>query len=117
MRALNYIPALLWTAVIFWLLTKDAEGLPSLWWLKFPHSDKAVHAMLFGIGGVLLSLAADYRRRNWAVVIAWAITVGAATEYIQHCCVDSRNGDLADLLADVVGALASLIVVSTWRSR
>jgi len=116
MRALHYIPAALWTAVIFWLLTKEAEGLPTLWWLQFPHSDKAVHAALFGIGGILLSLAAGDRGRSWAMVVAWAIAVGSATEYLQHCCVDSRSGELADLLADVVGALASLIVVRTWRA-
>ena len=117
MRALHFIPALLWTVVIFWLLTKEAEGFPTLWWLKFSHSDKVVHAGLFGFGGMLLSLAVGSRRWGWTVVMAWAMAVGAATEYLQYCCVDSRNGELIDLLADLAGALVSMIVVQLWNAR
>lgn len=117
MRALRCIPIILWTVLILWLLTKDSFSLPKIWWLEFPHSDKLIHAGLFAVGGMLLAFAIGSLRSAWFAVILWAVVLGGGTEYLQHCCVIGRSGELADIVADVIGAVSSLIIVRIWRGH
>jgi VanZ family protein len=95
------------------LLLTDVSGLPRFWWLQFPHSDKLVHATMFGVLSVLVLLAI------WAtslkplsvisIVALWAIALAVVTELVQHCCIPSRAGEAADLAADLIGAAIPIL--------
>lgn len=66
----------------------------------FPLSDKLVHATLFAL------LAATTRWRFGPAVrlLVAVVAYAAASELVQQLLLPSRDGDLLDLLADVVGA-------------
>ncbi|MCF8257307.1 MAG: VanZ family protein [Flavobacteriales bacterium] len=118
MRILNLVPAAAWTAVILFLLLSESSGLPKFWWLDFPFSDKVVHAVIFAVGSILL--VHGLRSLQWKMTVlavaCWALVVGSATEYYQHCCLKTRTGEWPDLLADVAGALLPLIVRSIQKA-
>jgi VanZ family protein len=117
-RILKFLPAIVWTAVILVLLLSEASGLPKFWWLQFPFSDKLIHAGVFAIGSLLLVYAMQtFKDTVVAISVAsWALTLALSTEYYQHCCVASRTGEWADLLADVVGAALPLLLFKYWRA-
>jgi len=117
LKGARYVPALLWTVVILWLLLMEPSGFPKIWWLDFVHSDKLVHAGLFALGAGLLTWAWDGIRHGWAVVLMWAVMLGSATEMLQHCCVSGRTGEVADLLADMLGAMVSFVLTDRFMSR
>lgn len=122
MRQVRFIPAAIWTAVILGLLISPDDGLPRFPWLDFPHADKLIHATLFAIGSVLWVTGFGKRtimeqpQKVSMSVILWILSMGSLTEYLQHCCVPSRSGDLIDLLADVAGGLIPLGYV-LWRTQ
>jgi len=117
-RFLKFLPAVVWTALMLRLLLVEASGLPKFWWLQFPFSDKLVHAGVFAVGSLLLIYALQTAKRTVisAAVACWALTLALSTEYYQHCCVASRTGEWADLLADVVGAALPLLLFKYWRA-
>jgi hypothetical protein len=117
LKGARYVPALLWTVVILWLLLREPSGFPKIWWLDFVHSDKLVHAGLFALGAGLLTWALGCIRTGWAVVLMWAVMLGSATELLQHCCVPGRTGELSDLLADMLGAMVSFVLTDRFMSR
>ncbi len=109
---LQFIPAITWFLLVLVLLCLPGKDLPEAGWLDLLHFDKLVHAALFGI--LLLAFAWPYRRsalplpfrqqlllRLLMATIVW----GLATEFIQLFFIPGRAFDLADWLADALGAL------------
>jgi len=113
MRSVRFIPAVIWTALMLKLLLSESSGLPRLWWLNFPFSDKVMHAGIFGVNSLLLLYALRHSVPQWhrlaGLILLWTVVFGASTELAQHCCVESRTGDVFDLLADLVGGVLPLI--------
>lgn len=86
------------------LYAPDAPGPPS----PIPHSDKAVHALVFA----LPVLVAGVGRRGWWPVVAVLCAVHApVSEVIQHLALANRSGDPWDVVADLVGVAAASIGV------
>lgn len=86
------------------LYAPDAPGPPS----PIPHSDKAVHALVFA----LPVLVAGLGRRGWWPVAAVLCAVHApVSEVIQHLALANRSGDPWDVVADLVGVAAASIGV------
>lgn len=73
--------------------------------------DKAAHFVAFGL--ILWSLGVLFRRlpRTWAALLA--VAIGAAVEVIQG--FTGRDPSWGDLLADVLGVAAALLVWAVWR--
>lgn len=117
-RVLRLLPAAVWTAVIFYLLLKESNGLPRFWWLQFAHSDKLIHAGLFAVGSLLLLFGLRWPggRKALSAAAVWALTIGIISEYAQHCCVETRTGELTDLVADLTGAVMVPIAMRLLRS-
>jgi len=70
--------------------------------VTLPGADKLVHAGLF----LLLALTARARFGASARVLAALLVYAAGSELVQAALLPRRSGDLLDLLADAVGALA-----------
>ena len=88
------------------LYAPSAGGAP-----PFPNADKLVHAAIFALP-VLFGLLARLRP---AVVVAVAALHAPVSELVQHFLLPHRDGDVRDVLADLVGVglgwlLARLLV-------
>jgi VanZ family protein len=104
-RALRFLPALAWAALIFWLSSQPDLPTPPF---AFEGFDKLVHAGFYGILTLLLC-AADGARPWWWVVAA---ALYGLSDEIHQAFVPGRSTDAIDLFADIMGAL---LVASVWR--
>lgn len=100
---------IIWATVIFILCTLPGDSIPNPH-LNIPHLDKAVHFGMFFIMAVLLCNELEYQtqfrlRKIYAITVFIAFLYGGAIEVLQQHCF-SRSGDVWDLVADVVGAVA-----------
>lgn len=80
------------------------------------HTDKLVHAIMFGALYTCLTLDIWRGRTRPPLRSAWllalAVTaVGALIEVAQHLMALGRGGDLIDLASDAVGALVALFMM------
>lgn len=119
MRAPAWTYTIIVTGVIIYL-TLFPHPLPDndiRWW---EHSDKLVHALMFG--GFVGAFTYDSIRNNGmqllpvrkVLIIGIVATLfGGAIEVIQEMMKIGRTGDLYDLLADFVGILF-FSLVSQW---
>lgn len=108
--------ALLWFSLIWWMLLKEAsDDLPKI---AIPHFDKIVHFALF-FGQTWLILAAFKRAKQavpYLVLFGFALLFGAATEIAQATLTLTRTGSLADVFADLLGAV-SLLGYAKWKYK
>ncbi|HLX91582.1 MAG TPA: VanZ family protein [Puia sp.] len=103
--------ALGWSLVILILLSLPGSMLPEEKVLNIPNLDKIVHVGLFG-GFVLLwctyiaSKHLEMKRRLVLFFCIFAIgcLYGTGMEFVQKYFIPSRDFELGDILADVVGA-------------
>ncbi len=113
-RSLRLLPPLIWALLILvLLLAPPRDDGPT--WFYFPHADKLVHAVLFGVLAWLM--LRSMRTPGIAVglpllvtVLACTVLFGGLTEWLQHVLPVGRTGDLGDLLADAVGVVIALLV-------
>lgn len=95
------------------LLLSESSGLPRLWWLDFPFSDKVLHAGIFGVNTLLLLYALRNAMPQWfrlaGLILLWTLVFGASTELMQYYFIETRSGDVLDLLADMVGGTLPLV--------
>jgi VanZ family protein len=115
--------ALLWTLIILILLTLPGSMLPKEQTFQVPNFDKLVHMSLFG--GFMLLWAMYYNRKELIqkklLVIFFRIFIiaslyGTATEFIQKYFIPSREFEIGDILADVVGAAIAYGIANIYLS-
>ena len=107
-------PALLWTGLIFYLLSMDTSGAAELSLLKIYGIDKLIHFALFGILAYLLvtyflSPAIKHPNQTMWMIIILSSTYGMGMEYYQQYFTNrsfSYWDGVADALGSVAGALA-----------
>lgn len=82
----------------------------------FPHSDKAIHVIVFA-APVFLAISLGFAQR-------WVAAVGAGhavvSEMVQHVALPDRSGDIWDVAADLVGVGLGVLcarVVHGWLMR
>jgi VanZ family protein len=109
---MRVLPAALWAVIILVLLLSPPRG-EAPHWLRWPHADKLVHAVLFGVQAWLLGRAWRPSRiaaAPLAVIFLCTVIFAGLTELLQHLLPVDRTGDPADLLADAAGAAIALLV-------
>jgi VanZ family protein len=105
-----YIP-IVWTLVIGILMCLPGRMLPKEEGFSIPQFDKFVHITLFGGFVFLWSLWLTRRVSVTAVLLRWffvfyvlANVYGISMEYVQKYWIPGRDYDLADIIADMIGA-------------
>jgi VanZ family protein len=104
-------------ALIFFLSSRPRTRPP----LEFPHVDKVIHVVEYGVLAWLLSVVLDPRARLRPVsllsrVLLAALMVGALDE-LNQSRIPGRESSPWDLGADVVGAsLAAILWLRVRRS-
>jgi len=104
---------IIWAIVIFILCAMPSESIPDPH-LNIPHVDKVVHFGMFFILALLVCNELEYQtrlslRKIYITAVCIAFVYGGIIELLQQYCFN-RSGDVADLLADVVGAIAGCLV-------
>lgn len=81
----------------------------------FEGADKVVHAIMFG--AMTFTLALDRHKARGSVtrpalIIITIITIatGILIEFLQHIMELGRSADVADAVADTIGALAAALI-------
>ena len=113
-------PAYLYTEivlVIIMYLTLFPHPLPEndiKWW---EHTDKVVHAIMFGVFNI--TCIYDYARKFKVATVdeetilktsTISIAVGGSIEIVQTCMELGRNGDWADFDADIIGVILFALI-------
>ena len=91
---------------LYWPGSPDAPGF------GFPGADKIAHVLLFAVPVWLLGRLTGRVRLIAGIFVAHAV----ASELIQHRFLPHRSGDPWDLVADLVGIVAAVTVL-TRRGR
>jgi len=109
-------PALLWTIVIFILLSLPGNMIPSEVGFRIPNFDKYVHIGIFCVFVTLWSFyyaaTPDKKNRNmFFVIFIIGCLYGIAMEYVQKYFIPRRDFDLEDILADVIGSALGYMII------
>ncbi|HEX7000690.1 MAG TPA: VanZ family protein [Trueperaceae bacterium] len=110
LRLLGWVGSILWCALIFWLSsTPDAGGV-----FRFlpEGADKVLHGGAFLMLSALLTLATGR-----PLVSALAALAYGVSDEVHQLFVPGRTADLADLLADAVGAAVGAWLVGYLLRR
>ena len=117
LHPLSLLLAIAWAGVIFFLSSQPGTDTPPL----FPHMDKLLHALAFGIlgflvlGGIKPGEHGHTRSQLWiAVFIAGAYGV---LDEVHQRYVPGRMPDVFDVLADLVGAALGIWLMHTLVGR
>ena len=103
-------------AVMYGLSSLSGSQLPVP--QPFPHFDKVVHGLVYGL--LLLSYRPAGRAcrapGEWLPGAIVASLVFAGSDEIHQSWVPGRSAELADLAADAMGILATALVVARWSA-
>lgn len=117
----HFIPAFLWALVIFVIISVPAGSIPSTEKLNIPHVDKIVHFFIFALLGAFTLWGflkkKHSRARGIAISLFICILYGIGTEYLQHCCLDDRHGNLYDVAANSFGTVFGVLLMLTNTLR
>jgi VanZ family protein len=114
----NVIVLILWTAFLLVVLLAPLGGtaIPSP--LRFEHFDKVAHFCLFAVTGFVGVYGANFRSQfKYRILfgVVFGLFLGVGTEFGQSLV--SRDTSLYDLLADVIGLGAGLVLYAFLYSR
>ena len=116
----NYriIPALLWSGIIFFLCFLPGSALPKEDWLDKIYFDKIVHAGLYFILFLLIVRIFETKTKS-ALIIASLLCIaqGILIEFVQgSSLIDHRSFDVYDIIANVVGVLIAIGILSGFKN-
>lgn len=107
-----------WAAFLVVVSLLPSGQLPKIdFWQQLITPDKLAHALVYGVFAVLLYLPL----RSWQMygglaAVLLASTFGAAMEGLQSIANTGRSYDLADMLANLVGAILGYILIRYFAS-
>lgn len=102
----RWAPGAVWVAMILIATSIPGSSFASV--SLFAGADKLVHAFMYGVLAVLLCRSADAEARRPAQTMARVlvgIAIMAAFDEWHQQWIPGRSAEVADLLADVTGAL------------
>jgi VanZ family protein len=118
-----YVP-ILWTIVVATLCCLPGSLLPNESHFKIPEFDKLVHICFFGGFVFLWSLyesgrISDPQKLLKAFFFFYVLgnVFGIGIEYIQKYWIPGRDYDLADIIADMIGAGLAYGASNLWLRR
>ena len=102
-----FLPAVILTVGIAILSLTESNHMPSV-----SLNDKLLHGAMYAL--LAASWMIPLKRPIWIIIGTTAY--GALMEILQRFCTLTRSGEMADLLADFIGALigVGIIMLSKW---
>ena len=108
----KYLPAILWSAFIFFLCFLPGNELPKEDWLDKIYFDKIVHVFLYFVLFLLL-IRISIKPTNAILLTASLLCIaqGILIEFIQgSSLIQQRSFDIFDIAANVFGVLIAIII-------
>lgn len=115
MSARRWLPFACWAALVLTLTSIPNPNVPTI-----PGGDKVAHAIMYGVLGALAAYALHGVRRPILVhgMALLGIALFAALDEWHQRFIPGRSADLADWMADVVGAaLVFTFSIAALRRR
>ena len=111
---MNFIPALLWAALIFTLSTGHAVEVPRFSNLLEP--DKLAHAAAyFVLAGLLLwgfHRTTGLSPKAMTVAIMASVLYGIGMECIQYAYFPNRYFEVLDIIANIIGSILGVLGIN-----
>lgn len=110
------LPSVLWSLIILWIISIPGTSIPSSKLFDIPHFDKLVHAAVFAVFTFLLTYGLRMQqiivlnKYPYTISLLVGVVYSMLTEWIQLRFVDSRSGELYDLIADLAGCLMGVLL-------
>ncbi|MCT6700436.1 VanZ family protein [Rheinheimera sp. 4Y26] len=118
---LRWLPSLMLMALAGWMIYQADRGIPNVF-IRFAdqyvYGDKIGHAMLYG--GLALLVTVATRFRQWRIggqrlfVGVVLVLIAALLEEGSQYFLSTRNFDLWDAFADVVGVALAQLFCALW---
>ena len=115
-----YVPVI-WTIIVATLCCLPGSMLPSESHFRIPEFDKFVHICMFGGFVFLWNLYEAKRLEEVGRLTRWFFlfyvlgnVFGIAIEFIQKYWIPGRDYDLADMIADMIGAGLAYGISNMW---
>ncbi len=109
-------PVVVYMLGIFYLSSQSTPGvaIPEFFFLI---SDKVLHALAFGLLGILMyrAFSQSFSQRKSMLFSFLGTTLYGVTDELHQSFVPNRHADPADLLADAIGALVFLTIWAYWN--
>lgn len=111
------ILGIIWSIIVFILLSMPGNDIPKFPFLEQMHFDKIVHLFLFAIF-VILFIFGFYKQTNFFYLkkychtsaIILGVFYGGLTELLQEYIAINRSADFYDYIADVVGCFIGYLL-------
>jgi VanZ family protein len=110
------LPSLVWFLAILWIIIIPGGSIPNSALFKIPHIDKFIHAFVFAVFTFLLSYGFYMQkmmvlgRYPYTFSFLTGVIYSILTEWIQMRFVAGRSGELLDILADLAGCFAGIVL-------
>lgn len=113
---LRWLPALLWGIVIF-VLSLMPGGNADKMMFGIPHFDKIGHFGMYAVWAFLVFSALSGKRLRFAFFFTLVLCglSGVLLEFGQYYLASGRSFEVADMVANALGAIAGLLV--GWKRR
>lgn len=114
----NFWKTMAWAVLIVILSCLPEDNIPSPEWDILPYQDKILHLIFYCILSLFFIRAyqIQYKKSlaNPDVVLislAFILVFGTILEIIQDKFIQSRNGEIMDLVFDMIGLVLALILL------
>ncbi len=110
----RWLPFVCWALLVLTLTSIPNPSVPSV-----PGGDKAAHAIMYGVLGGLAAFALVGIRRPVLAHAAALVGIAAlaALDEWHQLYIPGRSADVADWMADVIGATVALILSALALAR
>lgn len=81
-------------------------------WFSWPHTDKIVHGIMYGIlSFTMLQFLTKTRVRQPVIyVVLFCIILGITIEILQDTKFINRDFEIADIIANIIGTFAGIVI-------
>jgi len=118
-----FLPAILWSIVIFILSTRSGINLPESW-MDFISWDKFGHAVVYCILTILLLIGSyqknakhDLGRAILTLGVIISSIYGISMEIVQYSFFPGRFFEVMDIIANIIGSLIGLIIFKHFFTK
>jgi VanZ family protein len=106
----KYIYPVVWLGLVVFASLTPSDKLPDF--QLFNHADKVVHFCVY-CGLSALSVPAFLKgqnyKRSYVLTFLFSVLTGILMEYLQSCLPGGRSAEIADTIANGIGALTGIV--------
>jgi VanZ family protein len=114
----NFWKTIVWACVIIVLSCMPEDNIQSQKWNIIPNQDKFLHLLFYGILGYLLIKALQIHfkmnrlnTRIFIISFLFILILGIILELVQEKMIQSREGEVLDLLFDLIGFFICFVFI------